>query len=146
MAAFVYALNDCDEKVRAEAADEIGDQVRKHGCCCMCDKTVAALTAALADCDRSVRNEAEEALEICGYNVVDCVKDKCGAGCGPAGCKPAGPASDPACHAPVATPVAPMPEAGDAAPAPAPPEEKSKSALIPGAKRSRLAGLFGLLD
>jgi hypothetical protein len=41
-----------------------------------------------------------------------------------------------------------MPEAKDAtpAPAPAPPVEKSKSALFPRLKRSRLSGLFGFLD
>jgi hypothetical protein len=153
MAALVYALNDCDERVRGEAADEIGDQVRKYGCCCMCDKTVEALTAALADCDRNVRHEAEEALEECGYEIVDCCEDKCGGrgSCGScsAGCKPAGPACDPSCHAPEATPAgpAPMPEPTKAAPAPAPapPSEKSKSAGFPQKKRSRLAGLFGLL-
>jgi len=79
MAALVYALNDCDERVRGEAADEIGDQVRRNGCCCMCNKAVEALTMALADCDRNVRNEAEEALELCGYEVVDCCKPSCGA-------------------------------------------------------------------
>ena len=147
MCAFVYALNDCDERVRHEAADEIGDQVRRNGCCCMTDKVVEALTHALADCDRGVRHEAEEALEACGYEVVDCSKPACGAGCGPkcgAGCKPAGPPSDPACHAPESAPAAPapMPEGGDAAPAPAPPEEKS--AAKPLKLRSRLAGLFGL--
>ena len=147
MCAFVYALNDCDERVRHEAADEIGDQVRRNGCCCMTDKVVEALTHALADCDRGVRHEAEEALEACGYEVVDCCKPACGSGCGPkcgAECKPAGPACDPACSAPESAPAAPapMPEGGDAAPAPAPPEEKS--ALKPLKLRSRLAGLFGL--
>ena len=149
MSAFAYALNDCDERVRHEAADEIGDQVRKHGCCCMTDKIVEALTMALADCDKGVRHEAEEALEACGYEIVDNCKPACGTGCGPkcgsnGGCKPAGPASDPACHAPEAAPAAPapMPEGGDAAPAPAPPEEKS--AARPLKLRSRLANLFGL--
>ena len=146
MCAFVYALNDCDERVRHEAADEIGDQVRRNGCCCMNDKVVEALTAALADCDRGVRNEAEEALEVCGYEVVDCCKPKCGAAkCG-AGCKPAGPACDPACHAPGAAPAAPTKADPEAAPAPAPPEEKSARSLFPIRRNSKLANLFGLLD
>jgi hypothetical protein len=153
MAAFVYALNDCDERVRAEAADEIGDQVRRHGCCCMCDKTVEALTAALADCDRHVRNEAEEALELCGYKVVDCCKPSCGAACGSAcgpksgACAPAGPACNPSCHAPEATPAAPAPmEDGGVAPAPAPPEEKSARSLFPIRRNNKLSNLFGLLN
>jgi hypothetical protein len=151
MCAFVYALNDCDERVRHEAADEIGDQVRRNGCCCMNDKVVEALTAALADCDRGVRNEAEEALEVCGYEVVDCCKPKCGAAkcgsskCG-AGCKPCGPACDPACHAPGAAPAAPTKADPEAAPAPAPPEEKSARSLFPIRRNSKLANLFGLLD
>lgn len=148
MCALTYALNDCDERVRREAADEIGDQVRRNGCCCMNDKVVEALTHALADCDKGVRHEAEEALEACGYEVVDCCKPACGAGCGPkcgacgkSGCAPAGPACDPACHAPEAAPATPA-EGGDAAPAPAPPEEKS--AKRPLRIRNRLANLFGL--
>lgn len=140
MCAFVYALNDCDERVRHEAADEIGDQVRKNGCCCMNDKVVEALTAALGDCDRGVRKEAEEALELCGYDVVDC-KPTCGTGCGPRAC---GPACAPACHAPEAAPATPVaPEAAPAAP-PAPPTEKSAGA--PSRRSGRLANLFGLLD
>jgi len=148
MCAFVYALNDCDERVRHEAADEIGDQVRRNGCCCMNDKVVAALTVALADCDRGVRAEAKEALEVCGYKVVDCCKSKCaprcgdacGPKCGPAAC---GPACAPACSVPAATPAAPV-EHKEAAPAPAPPAEKSAAA--PRTGRNKLAGLFGLLD
>jgi len=148
MCAFVYALNDCDERVRHEAADEIGDQVRRNGCCCMTDKVVEALTAALADCDRGVRKEAEEALEICGYEVVDCCKPKCGA-CGPAMdpscCAPAGPACNPACSAPEAGQAMPTPaEGGDVAPAPAPPEEKSARSVFPIRKHSKLSNLFGL--
>jgi hypothetical protein len=149
MMAFVYALNDCDERVRAEAADEIGDQVRRNGCCCMCEKTVAALTCALADCDRHVRHEAEEALEACGYKIVDCCKPSCGA-CGSNGnchsCKPCGPVCNPNCNAPIhaapATPTEVAPEA-PAAPAPAPAEEGVTR--FPSKKRSNLANLFGLL-
>jgi hypothetical protein len=151
MAAFVYALNDCDERVRGEAADEIGDQVRRNGCCCMCNKTVEALTAALADCDRNVRNEAEEALELCGYEVVDCCKPSCGAACGSAcgpkcgACTPAGPACSPSCHAPEATPAVPAPVKDDGV-APAPPEEKSARSLFPIRRNNKLANLFGLLN
>jgi hypothetical protein len=78
MAAFVYSLNDTDERVRAEAADEIGDQVRKHGCCCMTDRALEALKIALADCDPHVSRQAEEALKVCGY----CVEDHCSPKCG----------------------------------------------------------------
>ena len=150
MMAFVYALNDCDERVRTEAADEIGDQVRRNGCCCMCEKTVAALTCALADCDRHVRHEAEEALEACGYEIVDCCKPSCGASCGSNGacgacnsCKPCGPACNPNCNAPIhSAPVEVAPEA-PAAPAPAPADEGVTR--FPSKKRSNLANLFGLL-
>ena len=149
MAALVYALNDCDERVRGEAADEIGDQVRRNGCCCMCSKTVEALTVALADCDRHVRHEAEEALEACGYEVVDCCKPSCGAACGAksGACAPAGPACNPECSAPGAAPAAPAPvdHGGDVAPAPAPPEEKSARSLFPIRRNNKLSNLFGLL-
>ena len=142
MNAFVYALNDSDERVRAEAADEIGDQLRKNHCCCS-PCVVAALTCALADCDRSVRRQAEEALEECGYEVVD----GCCNSCGDAGCTTG------ACSAmPVAAPVhhvQPTP-AGEVVPAPAPPEDPQ--AYFPSrlhnksqAKtKSSLAGLFGM--
>ena len=78
MAAFVYSLNDTDERVRAEAADEIGDQVRKHGCCCMTDRALEALKVALGDCDSNVSRQAEEALQVCGYYVEDHCSPKCG--------------------------------------------------------------------
>jgi hypothetical protein len=132
MCAFVYALNDADEKVRAKAADEIGDQIRKHGCCCCSPEVVAALTCALADCDKKVRKQAEQALELCGYEVVDGCCDTC---CAPAGCCPAnGCAPAPNGNA------APMPPA-EGSPAPVPPEERP-SARRPGA----LSQLLGLLD
>ena len=70
MNAFVYGLNDTDERVRREAADEIGDQVRRNRCCCS-PCVVSALTCSLADCDRWVRREATQALRACGYDVVD---------------------------------------------------------------------------
>ena len=140
MVALVYALNDSDEDVRKEAADEIGDQVRKNPCCCSPEIT-AALTAALADCDKGVRKQAEEALEACGYEVVDGCCDTCGdTGCAP-GC--GGPAP--------AAPPAPK-KAGGTAPAPAPP--KDPKAFFPSRLRQKqvnkrpnvLSNLLGLLD
>lgn len=102
MTALIYAMNDANPYVRREAADEIGDQLRKHGCGCSPD-LVTVLTCALADCDRGVRREAEQALNCCGYEVIDgcckaprekrcrrskscCDKDECG--CGDTGCCP----------------------------------------------------------
>lgn len=127
MAAFIYALNDADEHVRTKAADEIGDQIRKHGCCC--PDVVAALTCALADCHRGVRREAEQALKLCGYDVVKgdcCNKTACNTGCAPA--SNCGPASAPA--------PAPMP-ATEGAPAPVPPA----TGLFKGRSLSTLLGM-----
>jgi HEAT repeat protein len=77
MKAFICGLNDTDEKVRQKAADEIGDQLRDNSCCCSPELT-SALTCALGDCDRGVRSQAEEALEACGYEVVDgCCEAEC---------------------------------------------------------------------
>lgn len=134
MCAFVYALNDADEKVRAKAADEIGDQLRKNGCCCCSPEIVAALTCALGDCDKKVRKQAEEALELCGYDVVNGCCDTCcnNAGCCHSACGTSAPTAAPA------TP-APMPPT-EASPAPVPPEEK------PSASRRGLSNLLGLLD
>ena len=138
MSAFIYALNDADERVRAKAADEIGDQLRKNPCCCSAELT-AALTCALADCDRAVRRQAEEALEACGYEIVDGCCDVCGTSndCG-SGCGQQ------------MTPAPAAPEGG-AAPAPAPPADpeayfpsrlrQQQSSKV---KRSSLANLFGL--
>jgi hypothetical protein len=125
MTAFVYALNDADERVRREAADEIGDQVRKH--CCCCPEVVAALTCALGDCDRGVVRQAEQALRLCGYDVVKgccdtCCNNACGNACG---------------TAPVGAPAM-MPATEPSAPAPVPPEEKKA------ARTSRLGTLLGL--
>ncbi|GDY08468.1 hypothetical protein LBMAG52_19540 [Planctomycetia bacterium] len=139
MSAFVYGLNDSDERVRWEAADEIGDQVRKNPCCCSVE-IVTALTAALADCDRGVRRQAEEGLRACGYKIVDgCCDDK---GCTKAGCGTSG------CGATPAVAPAPAPEAAPA-PAPAPPTEPK--AYFPSRlnnptskKTSKLGNLFGL--
>jgi hypothetical protein len=70
MTAFVYALNDSDERVRNKSADEIGDQIRRNRCVCG-PSVICALTTTLADCDRGVRRQAEEALQLCGYKIVD---------------------------------------------------------------------------
>jgi len=70
MNAFIYALNDSDERVRSKAADEIGDQVRRNRCICG-NPVIQALRQSLADCDRRVRREAEQALTLCGYDIVD---------------------------------------------------------------------------
>ena len=150
MCAFVYGLNDSDERVRREAADEIGDQLRKNPCCCSCELT-QALTAALADCDRGVRRQAEQALRACGYDIVDgcCDKGCCNTGC----CANNGCANS--CGATGAAPMtapAPVPETKDAAPAPAPAPPEEPKAYFPTRRnnqpttttRSKLANLFGL--
>jgi hypothetical protein len=151
MCAFVYGLNDCDERVRREAADEIGDQLRKNPCCCSCE-IVTALTAALADCDRGVRCQAEQALRACGYKIVDgCCGSKgcCNTGCGNTGC---GTGCGSCGAAPMAAP-APAPEAKDAAPAPAPAPPVEPKAYFPTrlndqqqskTMKSKLGNLFGL--
>ncbi len=149
MNAFVYALNDSDERVRAKAADEIGDQIRKNRCCCS-PCVVSALTCALADCDRTVRRQAEEALELCGYEVVDgCCNSCCVEGCVVDGCTAGGCTATPVA-APAATQPQPTPST-EAVPAPAPPEDPQ--AYFPSRLhnnksqskgRNSLAGLFGM--
>lgn len=148
--AFVYALNDSDERVRYQAADEIGDQLRRN-CCCLNASIVCALTQALGDCDKKVVRAATRALTIAGYDVKDCevacntCAPTCNTGCGP-----------------VAPEAAPMPAPAAPAPAPAPaaaPEAKPASATevkepeayFPGrlkdqstSKKSALQNLFGL--
>jgi len=151
MCALIYALNDADERVRREAADEIGDMLRKNNCCCSPEVT-AALTCALADCDWLVRKQAEQALKICGYEIVDgCCETACAPACGAPAC------AAPACAAP-ADGAAPAPAPADeAAPAPAPPEDpkayfpsrlrqQQQQTVRPSRQSSRLASLFGLLD
>ena len=138
MNAFVYGLNDTDERVRAEAADEIGDQTRANKCCCN-PTVVAALTCALADCDRGVRRQAEEALEACGYDVVDGNCNGCADGCASCGHVPAATA-DPGASTPA-------PAAAEPAPPAAPTGEPQ--AFFPSRLHNRprsggLAGLFGL--
>ncbi|MBI1347403.1 hypothetical protein GC163_14085 [bacterium] len=123
MTAFIVGLNDCDERVRRKAADEIGDQIRKN--CCCCPEVVAALTCALADCDKHVVKQATEALELCGYEVVDGCCDPCAATCTTGACGSNG-------CAPAAAPMAP------AAPAPVPPMTTNRN--------SGLGQLLGLLD
>jgi hypothetical protein len=106
MTAFIVGLNDCDERVRRKAADEIGDQIRKN--CCCCPEVVAALTCALGDCDKHVVKQATEALELCGYEVVDGCCDPCAATCTTTGCNSGcAPAAAPA-PTPAPAPVPPM--------------------------------------
>ena len=144
MCAFIYGLNDCDERVRKASAKQIRKQTTKNGCCCN-DKVVAALTCALADCDKKVVRQATKALKACGYDVQDCSQT---AGCNTCG----GPAS---CAAPGHTdgvPAAPA-EGGEAAPAPAPaPASAEPEAYFPSrlksqqtkARKSSLSNLFGM--
>lgn len=126
MNAFVHALNDSDERVRAKAADEIGDQVRRNRCICG-PVVISALRCALADCDRSVRREAEQSLRNCGYRVVDSgCATTCDTGCAP-GCGsycPAGSGYQGSFTLPAAPaePAAPAPE-----PAPAPVDDAPPS-------------------
>ena len=141
MVAFVFALNDAVETVRAEAADELGDQFRKNSCCCS-NEITEALKAALGDCDRKVRREAQQALEACGYEVVD--------GCCTTCC------SESTVPTPTTTPTpstTPTPVPTEAKPAPAPPEDPE--AYLPSNFRlgqtlrrpkgsTSLADLFGL--
>lgn len=114
MCAMVYALNDADPGVRAQAADEIGDAFEDNSCLAT-QCVVDALTCALADCDKGVRGQAEEALENAGYEIVDCCEAPCDVCCTPAGCVPNG-------CAPGVQPV-PMQGGEGPAPAPAPPED-----------------------
>ena len=126
MNAFIYALNDSDERVRAKAADEIGDQIRRNRCCCG-SPTISALTCALADCDRSVRRQAEEALLWSGYEVVDrCCKKQSYQTCAPRGNVCAGRNDGDMGTTPgPAKPVSPVPS-----PAPPPSPETAPSAPV----------------
>ncbi len=158
MCAFAHALNDCDENVRKEAAQQIHKQTRKNTCCCS-QTVVAALTNALADCDRGVRRAAERALESCGYEVKNCHESKCcppanrcvaaATNCAPSAAPTTAPAASP--YAPPATEAAPAVDApADETLAPAP-AEAEPAAYFPSrlktqnkAKKSGLANLFGL--
>ena len=136
MVAFVYALNDSDERVRAKAADEIGDQFRKNPCCCSPEIT-EALTCALGDCDRRVRTQAKQALKICGYDVQKgcCHADR--------GCEGAADEGHDAAEGEAA------PATEEAAPAP---ESADPNAYFPSRLRqkqvsqSKLSNLFGLIN
>jgi hypothetical protein len=91
------------------------------------------LTCALGDCDRGVRRQAEQALRLCGYDIVDgccntCCSTGCTTACGAGGCAPAGAA--PAVSAPATEP---------AAPAPVPPQEKVGSS-----RKGHLSTLLGM--
>ncbi len=68
--ALLHGLNDKDDNVREKAADEIGDQLRKNPCCCT-PELVQALSCALGDCDKGVVDQVEEALDACGFKIVD---------------------------------------------------------------------------
>lgn len=127
MTAFIYGLNDADERVRSTAAKEIGDQVRKN--CCCSPEVVAALTCALGDCDRGVRRTAERALRSCGYDIVDGNCDTCVAtGCNSSGCAPVGGS------APSMTP-----STEPVSPAPVPPMEKTGSS-----RKGHLSNVLGM--
>jgi len=141
MCAFIYGLNDTDERVRKESAVQIRKQTKKNPCCCNC-KVVAALTCALGDCDKGVVKAATKALCQCGYDVKDCCENNCctqTASCAaPGGTEPA--------------PAAPA-EGGEAAPAPAPaPASAEPEAYFPSrlknqqtkARKASLSNLFGM--
>ncbi|MCA9026294.1 MAG: hypothetical protein KDA86_13895 [Planctomycetaceae bacterium] len=147
MCALIYALNDTDERVRAQAANEIGDELRKNSCCCS-QEVVSALTCALADCDWRVRWYAKRALKQCGYKVVDpCYTECCEVACCETGCCDSG-CCDSGCTsgcttghaAPTAPPVADhaapsapadLPESDEAPVAPAAPEAAPAAEPMP---------------
>jgi hypothetical protein len=144
MCAFVYALNDADERVRRQAACEIGCQVKKHPCCCS-ECVSAALICSLGDCDKRVRRAAEKALCCCGYEVDDCCNmcsttPSCGMGCNSCTSGAMHPAT------------APVEANEEGAPAPVPPAEPE--AYFPSrlrdqqtkksTTRNSLANLFGM--
>ncbi len=143
--AFIYGLNDCDERVRKESAKQIRKQTKRNPCCCNC-KVVAALTCALGDCDKGVVKAATKALRQCGYDVQDCCQTaSCGSTCG----------AQASCAAPVHSEHAPAAPAdgGEVAPAPAPaPASAEPEAYFPSrlknqqtkARKAGLSNLFGL--
>jgi hypothetical protein len=158
MAAFTYGLNDCDERVRAEAARQIGCQLRRNPGCMNC-KVFEALYCAMSDCDGRVRRAAEKALRCAGYEIANCnvatrgttcapgytapVAPGCGA---PVACGPTAPAAGPS-PAPAAAPVpAPVPEARPASTPAQEPEVYFPSRLKNQQTKlkSGLSNLFGL--
>lgn len=134
MSAFIYGLNDADERVRETAADKIGDELRKNSCCCS-PCTVAALTVALADCDKGVRRQAEQALKQCGYDIVDptCSEVACDTSCVGNGCAPAPIAAPAVAPAPPAEPKAYFPK-----------RISDENARPVSATKKSLSNLFGL--
>jgi hypothetical protein len=142
MCAFVYGLNDTDERVRKESARQIAKQVKKHACCCN-DQVVAALTCALADCDKGVARAAKHALKKCGYDVQKCCENGSGT-CG----------TQVGCTTPAqSAPMAPAPAEEKAAPAPAPaPASAEPEAYFPSrlknqqtkSRKTNLSNVFGV--
>lgn len=122
MSALIYSLNDSDERVRWKAADEIGDQLRKN-CCCCTPEVIAALTCALADCDRGVRRQAEEALEVCGYEIVDGCCNTCGNSCTTGACGACGACGGAAAALPAPVSAEPARMQNSISPAPVPDPE-----------------------
>lgn len=163
MTAFIYALNDADEEVREEAAEEIRDQLKDNPCCCN-QKVIAALTAALGDCDKDVRKDAEKALRCCGYEVVDgCCEGVCcdpcqrrAGGCVNGGCVNGGGYVPGVPGGPVAPGQPPTPADGkgkdmkkkDAPPLPGAAFHRNVPVrrFAPRKKKSRLSNLFGLIN
>jgi hypothetical protein len=148
MCAFIYGLNDTDERVRKESANQIRKQVKKNGCCCSA-QVVAALTCALADCDKGVARAAKKALKKCGYDVQKCCDSGCNSTCG----------AQASCGAPASmetAPVAPAPaDGGEAAPTPAPapaPASAEPEAYFPSrlknqqtkSRKTNLSNVFGV--
>ncbi len=138
MDALVYALNDSDERVRAKAADEIGDQMRVNQCCVGPD-VICALKFTLGDCDSGVRRQAEEALHIYGYDIVNgacCPVNCCNAGSPAVAAPPVEENSTPAAPVPTEETGAPMelepvptPQPNAADPDPETPEQPEADAV-----------------
>lgn len=80
MCALIYAMHDCEAYVRVEAADEIGDQLRKSHCC-RSSKLICVLKCALNDENWRVRREAAQALRLCGYSIPYRFGNYCVEGC-----------------------------------------------------------------
>jgi hypothetical protein len=153
MNALIYALNDADPWVRAAAADEIGDQLRKNPECGT-SAVVNALKYASADCSYAVVRQAEQGLRACGYDVCSTVcanGDPCHI-CGSAQCDGCCtgviPASPTMLQPMPATPKHPVSEGypngapidpGFTPPSPAPPASEGDRAAFPPAARGTQA-------
>lgn len=107
--ALIGALKDCDDDVREEAAESLGELK------CCTPEVIAALEALLGDPDRGVRSEARESLERCGVCVVEVKPCRCCGGCSGCGTCGCGGASEA------------MP---DYAPAPMPPTQGDPQARV----------------